>query len=178
MSRRRATRDDPLTPTQRRFNMSRIRGADTEPELIIRRGLHALGLRFRLHDRKLPGTPDLVFASARAIVLVHGCFWHGHDCVLGVRPRTNAAFWDTKVRRNQRRDQEVNEALVSAGWRIATVWECALRGRNRQPMEHVLSTLVEFVRGDCHRLSIGISGKPEASLDAAPDPTNRKSLLL
>lgn len=177
MARRRAIRDDPLTPDQRRFNMSRIRGADTAPELMVRRGLHALGLRFRLHDRKLPGTPDLVFASARAVILVHGCFWHGHDCVLGVRPRTNAAFWDTKVNRNQQRDQAVNEALIAAGWRVATIWECALRGRNRQPMEHVLGTLVEFVRGDSHKIATSIQGKLETRLDAAADPANTKALL-
>src|SRR5690242_5086167 len=100
MPRRSAIRDDPLTPLQRRLNMSRIRATDTKPELVVRRGLHALGLRFRLHDRKLPGTPDLVFAAARSVIFIHGCFWHGHDCALGVRPRSNAAFWGAKIGRN------------------------------------------------------------------------------
>lgn len=108
--------------------MSRIRARDTKPEIAIRRGLHALGLRYRLHDRKLPGTPDLVFSGRQAVVFVHGCFWHGHDCPLGVRPRSNAAFWDTKIARNQERDRGAVEELAKRGWRIAVVWECALRG--------------------------------------------------
>lgn len=151
MARRQATRKDPLTPDQRRLNMSSIRGRDTEPEMIIRRGLHARGVRYRLHNRKLPGTPDLVFASYRAVVFVHGCFWHGHDCALGVRPRSNAAFWQAKIERNQRRDRQTTDMLISSGWRVAIVWECALRGRSRQPLESVLDELTRFVRSD-HRL--------------------------
>ncbi len=158
MARRRATCSDPLTSDQRRLNMSRIRGANTKPELMVRRGLHSQGLRFRLHDHKLPGSPDLVFASARAIVLIHGCFWHGHDCALGVQPRSNAAFWDAKIGRNQQRDRLVNDQLSSLGWRVATVWECALRGRTRLPPEAVLGALTRFVRTDLHLKSIEIRG--------------------
>ena len=163
MAKRRATCSDPLTSDQRRLNMSRIRGANTKPELMVRRGLHAQGLRFRLHDHKLPGSPDLVFASTRAIVLIHGCFWHGHDCPLGVQPRSNAAFWDAKIGRNQQRDQLVSDQLGSLGWRVATVWECALRGRTRLPAETVLGALTRFVRKDLHLNSIEIRG--ETGLD-------------
>lgn len=128
--------------------MAAIRGADTKPEMIVRRGLHRLGLRFRLHDRGLPGTPDLVFPRRRVAVFVHGCFWHGHDCSLGVRPRTNADFWKEKIGRNQQRDQAAEVALNRAGWRVATVWECALRGRQRLPLQDALESLAAFVRDD------------------------------
>jgi len=163
MPRRQAVRDDPLTPSQRRRNMSKIRATDTKPELVVRRGLHARGLRFRLHDRRLPGTPDLVFASARAAVLVHGCFWHGHDCTLGVRPRSNAVFWDAKIGRNQVRDQLARDGLVASGWRVATVWECALRGPNRRPMSFVLDTLIRFIRAPTSQQYIEIAGSAESS---------------
>ncbi|WP_122467935.1 very short patch repair endonuclease [Brevundimonas lutea] len=155
MTRRQATRADPLTPEQRRRNMSAIRGADTKPEMLIRRGLHASGLRFRLHDRRLPGTPDLVFRSARAVVFVHGCFWHGHDCDLGVRPRTNTAFWETKINLNRMRDAQAEVDLLAKGWRVATVWECALRGRDRRPEARILHDLAQFIRMDsADRLAI------------------------
>jgi DNA mismatch endonuclease (patch repair protein) len=146
MPRRRAERDDPLTPEQRRLNMTRIRAADTRPEMLIRRGLHHRALRFRLHDRRLPGTPDLVFRSARTVVFVHGCFWHGHDCPLGVRPRSNATFWAEKMAANQARDRSAAETLQAQGWRVATVWECALRGRGRPPLDEVLDRLAAFIR--------------------------------
>lgn len=157
MIRRQATRDDPLTPDQRRFNMSKIRGRDTKPEMTVRRGLHARGLRYRVHDRSLPGTPDLVFSSAHVVIFVHGCFWHGHDCGLGVRPRTNAAFWQTKIEHNQERDRQAKDTLVSSGWRVATVWECALRGPNRPPAESVLDTLIRFLRSGSDLLFLEIA---------------------
>jgi DNA mismatch endonuclease (patch repair protein) len=146
VARRQASRPDPLTPDQRRSNMSKIKGSDTRPEMIVRRGLHARGLRYRLHVRELPGTPDMVFGPARVVIFVHGCFWHGHDCPLGVRPRTNANFWDAKIQRNQERDHQAETALRAAGWRTASVWECALRGRSRLPLDDVLETLSEFIR--------------------------------
>ncbi|MGH0275910.1 very short patch repair endonuclease [Sinorhizobium meliloti] len=128
--------------------MSRIRGRDTGPEMSIRRGLHALGLRYRLHDRHLPGTPDLVFPGPRVIIFVHGCFWHGHDCSLGVRPQSNAAFWSEKITRNQARDREAIQKLGNMGWRLAVVWECALKGSGRRPLREVLGDLCTFIRYD------------------------------
>lgn len=154
MTRRQATRTDPLTPEQRRVNMSRIRGRDTRPELLIRNGLHARGLRFRLHGRTLPGSPDLVFAGPRAVIFVHGCFWHGHDCALGVRPRSNAAFWSEKIDRNRARDEAAIDRLQALGWRCAIVWECALRGRQRLALDEVLAKLETFVRGAAPRLEL------------------------
>lgn len=141
--------------------MSRIRSRDTAPEMLIRRGLHAKGLRFRLHDRSLPGTPDLVFRSRRAVVFVHGCFWHGHDCPLGVRPRSNAGFWSEKIERNRLRDAEAVARLSSLGWRVASVWECALRGRTRRSIDTVLDELVSFLAEDTEAIELrGTSADP------------------
>lgn len=108
--------------------MARVRGRDTKPELMVRRMLHAMGYRFRLHRRELPGSPDIVFFKRRCVVFVHGCFWHGHDCARGFRvPRANADFWRAKFDRNRKRDAEVAAALAAMGWRVEVVWECALR---------------------------------------------------
>src|SRR3546814_1711336 len=105
--------------------MSRIRSKDTKPELQLRRGLHAAGLRYRLHPQELPGRPDIVFPRYRAVVLVNGCFWHGHDCQLFRMPATRRDFWNAKIRRNQERDTQTVRALLDEGWRVLTVWECA-----------------------------------------------------
>jgi len=118
--------------------MAGIRGKDTRPEMILRRGLHARGFRFRLHDRRLPGSPDLVFPGRRAVIFVHGCFWHGHDCHLFRLPATRQEFWRAKIEGNAARDAATEDALVRAGWRVLTIWECALKGRERLPVEAML----------------------------------------
>lgn len=138
---RRTSRPDPLTPEQRRLNMSRIRGKDTKPELVIRKGLHARGLRYRLHDRKLPGTPDLIFPGRRAVLFIHGCFWHGHDCPLHKAPSTNPEFWEQKIGRNRARDIASTERLILLGWRVLTVWECAVRGPGRRQQPGLLDEI-------------------------------------
>ncbi len=118
--------------------MSRIRGKDTRPELVMRRGLHALGYRFRLHEKTLPGRPDLVFPKYSAAVFVNGCFWHGHDCHLFRMPSTRPGFWEEKIGRNRARDAEARQALLEGGWRVLDVWECALKGKTRlEPGEPV-----------------------------------------
>jgi len=139
---------DVLTSEQRQNNMSRIRGRDTKPEMLIRRGLHARGLRYRLQDRKLPGRPDLVFPRYRVVILVHGCFWHGHDCPMFRMPATRQEFWSAKIAANRVRDAKAQEALLALGWRVLTVWECSLRGTGRQPLESVIDTCLNFVLGD------------------------------
>jgi DNA mismatch endonuclease, patch repair protein len=107
--------------------MSGIRGRDTKPEMIVRRHLHAAGLRFRLHDRRLPGRPDLVFPRHRAVVFVHGCFWHQHPgCPLAVVPKQNRGFWHEKLMSNRRRDIARVAELESLGWRAIVIWECEL----------------------------------------------------
>ena len=119
--------------------MARIRGRDTRPELVIRRGLHARGYRYRLHERKLPGRPDLVFPARRAAILVHGCFWHGHDCHLFRWPDSRAAFWREKIGRNRERDVATRASLQDAGWRVLEIWECALKGRARRPADDIIA---------------------------------------
>jgi DNA mismatch endonuclease (patch repair protein) len=119
---------DVLTPEQRRLNMSRIRGKDTKPEMIVRRLVHPLGFRYRLHVRTLPGSPDLVFPSKRKVIFVHGCFWHRHRCRYGKpTPSTRAAFWKAKLLRNVERDREARTALKKAGWKALVVWQCQTR---------------------------------------------------
>lgn len=118
---------DVVPPEVRSRMMSGIRGKDTKPEWVVRRALHARGFRYRLHVRDLPGRPDIVLPRYRAVVFVHGCFWHGHDCPLFRWPKTRPGFWRAKIGRNQSNDQKHLIALRDAGWRVAIVWECALR---------------------------------------------------
>jgi DNA mismatch endonuclease (patch repair protein) len=123
---------DRLTPEQRSWNMSRIRGKNTKPELLVRRLLHAKGYRYRLHGRsgsvRLPGNPDLVFAGRRKVIFVNGCFWHFHDCRAGQHaPKANAAFWEAKRSRTRERDDQQRRQLEASGWEVLTVWECELK---------------------------------------------------
>lgn len=140
-------RTDVHSPEQRSFNMSRIRGRDTKPELQLRRGLHAAGLRYKLDARDLPGRPDLVFPRHRAVAFVHGCFWHGHDCPHFKLPATRTEFWTDKIQKNRARDARAVTALLAADWRVLTVWECAFRGPSRLDPAHVIETAATFVRG-------------------------------
>lgn len=108
--------------------MAGIKGKDTKPELVLRRALHSRGFRYRLHTKNLPGRPDLVFPKHHAIVFVHGCFWHRHEgCRYTTIPSTRQEFWQAKFTANVARDEAVRDKLLEGGWRIATVWECALR---------------------------------------------------
>lgn len=136
---------DVLTPEQRRLNMSRIRGRDTKPELLVRRGLHALGFRYRLQDKKLPGRPDLVFPRHNAVIFVHGCFWHGHNCPLFKLPATRQEFWSQKIMSNRVRDERTTTALLELGWRVANVWECSIRGRAKLAVDDMISNCQHFL---------------------------------
>jgi DNA mismatch endonuclease (patch repair protein) len=136
---------DVLTAAQRSYNMSRIRSAHTGPEMRVRRVLHAMGLRYRLHGKGLPGKPDLVFAGARAVLFVHGCFWHMHRCKYGKpAPATNATFWTLKRRSNVERDRRNRAALRAEGWKVFEIWECHLRDEDQ--MFEKLGPLIEFLR--------------------------------
>ena len=120
---------DTLSPAQRSERMSRVRSRDTKPELLVRKLVHGMGYRYRLHRNDLPGKPDLVFGPRRKVILVHGCFWHGHDCARGARqPKANADYWLAKIERNRSRDARVQEELRQAGWRVIILWECGLTG--------------------------------------------------
>jgi len=107
--------------------MAAIRGKGTGPEMAARRALHAEGLRFRLHRRGLPGSPDMVFPRHRAVVFVHGCFWHGHGCAASRRPKSNRRFWDRKLKGNSERDARSAAVLRALGWRVFIVWECEIQ---------------------------------------------------
>ena len=126
--------------------MAGIRGKNTKPEMLLRRGLHARGLRYRLHARDLPGSPDLVFPARKAVLFAHGCFWHGHDCHLFRMPGSRPDFWRTKIERNRAVDRRAVEALRDAGWRVGVVWECALKGRTRLDLETVLDACALWAR--------------------------------
>jgi DNA mismatch endonuclease (patch repair protein) len=116
---------DVLTPEQRSRCMSRIRGKDTSPELLVRRLIHAMGYRYGLHRRDLPGTPDLVFPRHKRVIFVHGCFWHRHSCRLGrPKPKQNAAFWRRKLGGNAERDKRALRRLRALGWKVLVIWEC------------------------------------------------------
>ena len=134
--------------------MAGIKSAHTRPEMILRRGLHARGLRFRLHAKTLPGKPDLVFPAHRAVIFAHGCFWHGHDCHLFKWPSTRVDFWRAKIERNREVDARVARQLADLGWRRADVWECALKGRTRLPLEAVLDDCARWARTGAGDLDI------------------------
>lgn len=131
--------------------MANIRSRDTKPELLLRRGLHGLGFRFRLHARDVPGHPDLVFPRWRAALFAHGCFWHGHDCHLFRWPSTRDDFWKAKIERNRMVDARTTAALTAAGWRQGVVWECALKGRERLPIETVLTACTDWLQSETPR---------------------------
>jgi DNA mismatch endonuclease (patch repair protein) len=135
--------------------MSGIKGKNTQPELVIRRGLHARGFRFRLHAKDVPGKPDLVLPRFRAAIFVNGCFWHRHDCHLFKMPSTRPEFWSQKIDRNVTRDRIVRTQLVEKGWRFLVVWECALKGRTRLGIEDVIARIATWLAGDDPSLEIG-----------------------
>lgn len=126
--------------------MAGIRGKNTQPELLVRRGLHRLGFRYRLHDKRLPGKPDLVFPKYRAVIFVHGCFWHGHDCHLFKWPTSREEFWHQKINRNRDLDKVHIEQLHTQGWRVLLVWECALKGKARLGLDDVLDRATAWIR--------------------------------
>jgi DNA mismatch endonuclease (patch repair protein) len=123
---------DTVDRSTRSRMMAAIKGHDTTPEMVLRKALHARGLRYRLHVRGLPGRPDLVFPRRRAVVFVHGCFWHRHEgCPYATMPRTRPDFWASKFAGNVSRDQKQISLLLASGWRVAVVWECAVRKSER-----------------------------------------------
>jgi len=132
---------DVLTKNQRKLCMSRIKGKDTKPEMIVRKRLHALGYRYRLHVRKLPGCPDIVFPSRNKVIFVHGCFWHRHKCKYGrATPATRKNFWKNKFDRTIQRDRRNTRLLRKYGWEIYIVWECQVYN-----LEKTTKAIVSFL---------------------------------
>jgi len=162
---------DVLTPTQRSLCMSRIRGRDTKPEMLIRRGLFARGFRYRLHDGTLPGRPDLVFPARRAVIFVHGCFWHAHDCALFTLPATRREFWENKLRANRERDASAITALEQGGWRVLVIWECALKGRMKRSFDEVFDECACWL-ADSGAETAEIQGSGQADGSHGVEPTS------
>ena len=145
---------DIVSPAVRSRMMAGIRGKNTKPELLLRSKLHRLGFRFRLHRQDLPGRPDLVFPKRGAAIFVHGCFWHGHDCHLFRLPKSRTEFWKEKIAGNVARDQRQIAALKEAGWRVGIVWECAMKGRTRLPLNIVMSQCASWLVSSAQEMEI------------------------
>lgn len=126
--------------------MAGIRGKDTKAELLVRKGLHRRGYRYVLHDKRLPGKPDLVLPKYRAVIFVHGCFWHGHDCHLFKWPKSREDFWRAKIEGNRERDTRAVEALIADNWRVMVVWECAFKGKSIDEIETTLSSVAKWLQ--------------------------------
>lgn len=150
---------DVVDPATRSRMMSGIRGKDTKPEVRIRKGLHRLGFRYRLHDPRLPGKPDLVFPKYRAVILINGCFWHGHGCHMFKWPVQRADFWRAKIGSNRERDARHARALAAEEWRVLIIWECSLKGRTRLGADRVTALAAEWLRSGSTDGEISGSGE-------------------
>lgn len=135
-------------------NMAAIQSKDTKPELMIRRALHGEGIRYGLHNKNLPGTPDLHFRKYNAVLFVNGCFWHKHDCPIFKMPESNVDYWKNKFERNQERDREKINELKIAGKRISIIWECALKGKFSMPLETTTEKMINWLNSDIKFLEI------------------------
>jgi DNA mismatch endonuclease (patch repair protein) len=133
--------------------MSGIRGKNTKPELQIRSELHKLGFRYRLHDNQLPGKPDITLKKYHAVIFVHGCFWHRHECHLFKWPETRSEFWKKKINRNHEKDMKVLQSLRSSGWRVCVVWECAIKGADKN-IQVIAKSIAEWLTGNNPSLEI------------------------
>ena len=152
-----------MTPEQRHRCMSRIRGRDTKPELVVRRWLWRQGYRYRLYVKSLPGRPDIVMRKWHTVILVNGCFWHGHECQNNrQRPSTNATFWKEKIDRNRERDARNQALLQAAGWHVIVVWECQLSPKRREATLRELDLALS-------RIVLGRHEPPSKPYETAPD---------
>ncbi len=174
---------DVVSPETRSRMMSGIRAENSVPEMKVRRGLHARGFRFRLHCRELPGKPDIVFPKYRAVIFVHGCFWHAHECTLFKWPKTREDFWKEKIGNNRIRDLAVIDELAGQGWRVLIVWECALKGKGRRPIDEVVDSCAEWllssltkreIRGQHATIDIAIDHEKQGLPDDLREGTRRK----
>ena len=145
---------DSVTAATRSRMMAGIKAKNTKSELAIRSALHRRGFRFRLHRKDLPGKPDIVFPGLNAVIFVHGCFWHGHDCHLFRWPKSREEFWRDKICKNIERDRLQHETLANAGWRIGTVWECALKGKTRLLFVDIIDQCAIWLKSDIKTLEV------------------------
>lgn len=145
---------DIVSKSKRSIMMSGIRSKDTRIEVGLRKALFARGVRYRKNVQSLPGKPDIVISKYSAAVFVHGCFWHMHDCGLFKIPATRGEFWESKIAGNRKRDEKNKEALFFLGWRVAVVWECALRGRKEEEIDSVAKTVIAWLASKNRYLEI------------------------
>lgn len=167
---------DKMTPEQRHRCMSHIKGRDTKPELVVRRWLWRQGFRYRLYVKSLPGRPDIVMRKWRTVIMVNGCFWHGHDCNKR-RPSTNAQFWQDKITRNRERDAHNQALLRAAGWHVIVIWECQLSAKNRvqtlRELDIILSRIILAQNGSRlqpQSYSMGLEDEETATAAEATTP--------
>lgn len=137
---------DNITVLRRSENMRRIRSKNTMPEIMVRKGLHARGYRYKLHVNDLPGKPDLVFPKYSAVIFINGCFWHGHNCHLFRLPKSNVDFWENKISRNKELDEQHLNQLAAMGWRVGIVWECSLKGKTKIVFESLLDAIESWLK--------------------------------
>lgn len=170
---------DKLTPSQRHKCMSAIRGKNTKPEILVRKGLHVRGFRFRLQDRRLPGRPDIVLPKYGVAIMVNGCFWHGHKgCRYATMPKSNVEFWDAKIARNRHRDEVTTAHLEALGWTVITVWECELR-KNEGLNARLDALADEIIRaGEVKSLSEALKRKTRMEAKREREEVLRRQAML
>jgi DNA mismatch endonuclease (patch repair protein) len=145
---------DVVSKKKRSKMMAGIQGKNTKPELKVRKALHHLGFRYKLHDKTLPGKPDLVFPKYNAVIFIHGCFWHGHGCHLFKWPSTRTEFWKSKILGNKKRDRANNKKLLNLHWRVLTVWECAMKGKYKLDFESTVISVSKWLKSSDPRAEI------------------------
>lgn len=145
---------DIVDPQTRSRMMAGIKNKNTKPEMVIRKGLHRKGFRYRLHDASLPGKPDIIFSRRKAVIMVNGCFWHYHNCHLFKWPSTRTQWWQAKISRNREKDIETRTLLAQKGWRILTIWECALKGKTKLPINEVIEKAAFWLDNSTNSIEI------------------------
>ena len=145
---------DVVSSETRSKMMSGIQGKNTKPELLIRKKLHSLGYRYRIHVSNLPGKPDIVLPKYKSVIFVNGCFWHGHNCHLFKWPSTRTDFWQNKITRTKEKDIENKDALFLTGWHILEVWECALKGKTKLSVDIVIKKIEGWLQSDIRFMEI------------------------
>ena len=145
---------DIVSPAKRSEMMAGIKSTNTKPEIALRKALFAIGFRYRLHDKRLPGKPDLVFPKYKAAIFIHGCFWHGHSCPLFKMPSTRPEFWQKKIERNREVDRSSTQKLLDKSWRVGVVWECAIRGKKKRNFIEVIEACKNWLTSDADSFEI------------------------
>ena len=136
---------DVVSPKKRSEMMSGIQGKDTKPEILIRKALHRKGFRYKIHDKSLPGKPDLVFPKYNAVIQINGCFWHAHDCHLFKWPSSRPDFWKKKILGNKERDKQNIKELQILGWRVLIIWECAIKGKYKRSLDDIVHQIITWL---------------------------------